>query len=96
MQFVHGGSPVADSLRSVGLVDDRIDDEAGEVDSAASQLLVQLLQKHGFRNTLDLRLVDNDGPEVAELMEELRIEGISIGDRARLPIRVAGCYRRVH
>eukprot|EP01052_Picozoa_sp_SAG31_P005141 SAG31_NODE_222_length_19895_cov_34.907626_6_plen_256_part_00 len=67
-----GGSPVADSLQSVGVGDDG---------AAAAE---KLLRRHGFRTVLDLRLLSAGGPEEAELMEQLRAEGISIGVRSKV------------
>eukprot|EP01052_Picozoa_sp_SAG31_P046986 SAG31_NODE_9208_length_1316_cov_1.365653_2_plen_187_part_00 len=68
------GSSLADSMRAVGISDSAKD--------AASLLL--LLQKHGFRTALDLRVLDANGPESGELMEQLRVGGVSIGDRSKV------------
>eukprot|EP01052_Picozoa_sp_SAG31_P001866 SAG31_NODE_63_length_28659_cov_23.074685_1_plen_239_part_00 len=73
--IVHGarqlcaGSLVVDSLRSVGVRDDAVG---------------PLLQLHGFRTALDLRLLATDGGEAAELMMQLQRSGISIGDRSKV------------
>eukprot|EP01052_Picozoa_sp_SAG31_P023084 SAG31_NODE_1874_length_7020_cov_57.579541_7_plen_186_part_00 len=71
------GAPVAKSLRSVGLVDQP------ESDGAATNLRL-LLETHGLRTALDLRLLDPEGQESAELMAQLRLGGVSIGDRSKL------------
>eukprot|EP01052_Picozoa_sp_SAG31_P033138 SAG31_NODE_3708_length_3968_cov_2.486948_2_plen_178_part_00 len=83
--IVHGadqlcsGSAVARSLVSVGLLD-----KAGE----GSPL--RLLQRHGFRTTLDLRLLEVNGAEAAELMEQLRVGGVSIADRSKVRLLLGG------
>eukprot|EP01052_Picozoa_sp_SAG31_P042975 SAG31_NODE_7006_length_1822_cov_1.459663_2_plen_317_part_01 len=86
-------SPVADSLRSVGLY--RVDDEQETgARPPTPQLLLQLLQSHGFQTALDLRLLDDAGAEAAELMEELRAGGISIGDRSKVRLLLGDQYSR--
>eukprot|EP01052_Picozoa_sp_SAG31_P038350 SAG31_NODE_5107_length_2740_cov_4.443014_2_plen_218_part_00 len=85
-QQLCSSSPVADSLQSVGLAysDNLIANDSDDARPAASLLLRQLLQDHGLRTALDLRLLRPGGAEAAELMEELRTGGISIGDRSKV------------
>eukprot|EP01052_Picozoa_sp_SAG31_P036409 SAG31_NODE_4540_length_3153_cov_3.328422_1_plen_501_part_00 len=75
-QQICGSAPVADSLKSVGL-HIQLDDDR---DHGAAPLL----EEHGFRTALDLRLLDVAGAEAVELMEELRQGGVSIGDRSKV------------
>eukprot|EP01052_Picozoa_sp_SAG31_P021983 SAG31_NODE_1727_length_7429_cov_4.342701_4_plen_255_part_00 len=81
-----GGSTIADSLRSVGLGDDS--------DSSGSELH-ELLHENGLRTATDLRLLAADGVEAAELMEQLRGGGISIGDRSKVRLLLGGGERSV-
>eukprot|EP01052_Picozoa_sp_SAG31_P025677 SAG31_NODE_2266_length_6056_cov_4.832466_1_plen_540_part_00 len=81
-QQICSSAPVADSLKSVGL-HIQLDDDCGHRAPAAAPLL-HLLEEHGFRTALDLRLLDAVGAEAAELMEELRQGGVSIGDRSKV------------
>eukprot|EP01052_Picozoa_sp_SAG31_P022755 SAG31_NODE_1828_length_7159_cov_58.418980_5_plen_704_part_00 len=76
-QQLCSSAPVADSLRSVGLLDDDVKE------AAAASLRLQL-EAHGMRTALDLRLLDPKGLESSELMEELRQGGASIGDRSKV------------
>eukprot|EP01052_Picozoa_sp_SAG31_P032265 SAG31_NODE_3520_length_4165_cov_1.856370_1_plen_268_part_00 len=66
-------SSLAHSISAVGIKD-----------GAAASLLLLLLQKHGFRTALDLRVLDTNGQESGELMEQLRVGGVSIGDRSKV------------
>ena len=81
-QQICSSAPVADSLKSVGL-HFKLDGDGGH-GAAARAPLVHLLEEHGFRTALDLRLLDAVGAEAAELMEELRQGGVSIGDRSKV------------
>eukprot|EP01052_Picozoa_sp_SAG31_P042736 SAG31_NODE_6880_length_1862_cov_1.509926_2_plen_209_part_00 len=82
-----GSTPLAEALRQVGLPG------VGNKDAEEATLL-PLLQEHGFWTTLDLRLLETDGPEMVELMGELRISGISIGDRSKVRLLLGN--RRHH
>eukprot|EP01052_Picozoa_sp_SAG31_P005118 SAG31_NODE_220_length_19925_cov_3.630939_17_plen_287_part_00 len=75
-QQLCGGSSVADSLQAIGLV--RAENSAERSDLGA------VLQANGLHTALDLRLLAAGGPEVAELMGQLRDGGISIGDRSKV------------
>eukprot|EP01052_Picozoa_sp_SAG31_P027859 SAG31_NODE_2642_length_5323_cov_3.407351_3_plen_230_part_00 len=68
---VHGGLPVADALRQLQLA-------PPEVKQAS-----RLLQSQGLRTALDLRLLGG-GDEAAELLEQLRAGGLSIGGRSKI------------
>eukprot|EP01052_Picozoa_sp_SAG31_P032671 SAG31_NODE_3604_length_4078_cov_1.491832_6_plen_116_part_01 len=68
-----GSAPVAASLQSVG-----IGDRTGAGATA------ELLAKHGFQTALDLRLLRTGAPEEVELMGQLRVGRISIGDRSKV------------
>eukprot|EP01052_Picozoa_sp_SAG31_P001689 SAG31_NODE_57_length_29727_cov_12.584568_10_plen_163_part_00 len=46
--------------------------------------LLVLLREHGFHTALDLRLLDQRGQETAELMDQLRLGGVSIGHRSKV------------
>lgn len=74
-----GGSPVADLLTSVGLLNTAEFNDGHPVPS-----LEGLLKAHGFSTGLDLQLLDMFGSEATELMEQLRTGGISIGDRSKV------------
>eukprot|EP01052_Picozoa_sp_SAG31_P047031 SAG31_NODE_9239_length_1310_cov_1.095789_1_plen_150_part_00 len=60
---------MAESVRAVGL---------------SGEPLLALLRGAGLRTALDLQLLKVGGEEAAELMEQLRIGGISIGDRSKV------------
>eukprot|EP01052_Picozoa_sp_SAG31_P009624 SAG31_NODE_510_length_14725_cov_2.829482_4_plen_161_part_00 len=67
----HASGTLGDLLREVGTV--------GDADATSL-----LLQGHGFRTAADLRLLDARSEEGVELMEKLRVSGISIGDRSKV------------
>eukprot|EP01052_Picozoa_sp_SAG31_P013756 SAG31_NODE_836_length_11643_cov_3.389813_6_plen_226_part_00 len=71
-----GGLSVADALRVV---------EAVEIDAARL-----LLDEHGLQRVMDLRLLAAVSDEGIELMEQLRIGGISIGDRSKVRLLLDG------
>eukprot|EP01052_Picozoa_sp_SAG31_P008399 SAG31_NODE_424_length_15826_cov_4.954664_9_plen_185_part_00 len=77
-QQLCSSSPVADSLRTVGLRG------AGAVELALA------LQTSGLQTALDLRLLEADGEDATELMEQLRLAGISIGDRSKVRLLLGG------
>eukprot|EP01052_Picozoa_sp_SAG31_P018443 SAG31_NODE_1306_length_8889_cov_17.337315_11_plen_186_part_00 len=84
-----GSSPIADSLRSVGL-------RGGDGNGAGgTQLTALLLQRHGFHTALDMRLLESGGDEAAELIEQMRLGGTSIADRAKVRLLI-GDHRRDH
>eukprot|EP01052_Picozoa_sp_SAG31_P074041 SAG31_NODE_33116_length_347_cov_1.451613_1_plen_73_part_01 len=55
--------------------------------------MLQQLHDHGFQTALDLRLLRAGGAEAAELMDELRGGGISIGDRAKVRLLLGNEHR---
>eukprot|EP01052_Picozoa_sp_SAG31_P015945 SAG31_NODE_1039_length_10212_cov_8.897063_4_plen_580_part_00 len=91
------GSSLMDSLRLVGLTATHsiTNDDEAELATPPPSLL-QLLQNHGFRTALDLRLMDSGGAEVTELMDELRAGGISIGDRSKVRLLLGDEEYRDH
>eukprot|EP01052_Picozoa_sp_SAG31_P042997 SAG31_NODE_7017_length_1816_cov_1.220151_2_plen_214_part_00 len=109
-QQLCGAAPVCDVLRSVGLACTREKTYAGDAARAGvgagipppppppppppSSPLPLLLEEHGFQTALDLRLLDADGQEAAELMEQLRLGGVGIGERSKVRLLLLGTRDR--
>ena len=75
-QQVCGGAPIEEALRSVHL-------------QQAAEDVGRMLAELGFQTALDLQLLTG-GPEVAELLGELKAGGLPIGDRAKFRLLVGG------
>ena len=75
-QRICGGTPIDEALLAVRL---RPGAAAGE----AARLLTGL----GFAAAVDLQLLSG-GPEVSELMSELKVAGMSVGDRSKVRLLV--------
>ena len=73
-QQVCGGAPIEEALRSVHL-------------QQAAEDVGRMLAELGFQTALDLQLLTG-GPEVAELLGELKAGGLRIGDRAKVRLLV--------
>lgn len=79
-------TPVSEALWTVGLRDS---------DPLANKPQVQrLLQQHGLQSTLDLRLVG--GLEAEQLIEQLRLDGVTIGDRSKVRLLLQEDHRDHH
>eukprot|EP01052_Picozoa_sp_SAG31_P014208 SAG31_NODE_874_length_11319_cov_3.145098_9_plen_178_part_00 len=78
-QQLCAGLPVAESLRAIGIRHIDAEDTGGVAPS-----LPRLLNDCGFITALDLQLLDADGSEAVELMQQLRESGLSIGDRSKV------------
>eukprot|EP01052_Picozoa_sp_SAG31_P022840 SAG31_NODE_1840_length_7122_cov_2.822156_3_plen_183_part_00 len=72
------GSSIAESLSSVGVLSD------AKMGTTEVPMAAQVLQDHGFRSALDLRLLQPGTAEAAELMEKLRLGGVTIADRSKV------------
>eukprot|EP01052_Picozoa_sp_SAG31_P009124 SAG31_NODE_474_length_15176_cov_7.362340_2_plen_217_part_00 len=73
------GSSPAESLRAVGVQPGA----EGTVATAA-----EVLHEHGFRTAVDLRMLQIGGQEERELMEQLRLRGVSIADRTKVRLLI--------
>ena len=80
MQQVCGSAPVEEALLSNTLL------QPGAAEAAAISLVTL-----GLRTALDLRLLGG-GPEAEELLGELKMAGVSLGDRAKVRLFVDGAH----
>ena len=75
-QRICGGTPIDEALLAVRL-------RPGEAAGEAARLLAGL----GFAAAVDLQLLSG-GPDVSELMSELQLAGMSVGDRSKVRLLV--------